>query len=300
VADRVGSLEIGGRLRTYHLHVPEAAPTPRPLVIVLHGRRISAADIRSITHFDRIADRERFVVVYPDGHERSWNDGRASTPAERDRVDDIAFMRLLIDQLVAGEWIDPTRVGVTGLSNGGVMSHRLGLELSDRISAVASVAGLMPRALAGVAPAHAVSVLIIHGAADRVAPIDAVPTLQSRLLGLLIGTRSRTSRPGGVLPLDATVTRWQSINGCATAVPLAPIAAADADPTSVDRSGWVGGPGDTAVQCWVVRGGGHTWPGGPRMVGLGRTTTRFDASEVIWDFFSAHFRPAAARRFSEH
>lgn len=297
MADRLDALVVDGRRRNYLVHVPpEPPPAGRSLVIVLHGRRISATDIRSITHFDRIADRHGFFVVYPEGHERSWNDGRANTPAKRDGIDDVAFIRDLIDHLVDSERIDPARVGATGLSNGGAMSHRLGLELSDRIAAIAPVAGLMPRALAEVAPAHAVSVLAIHGAADKVAPIDARPTLQSRLLGLLIGARTKGARVSGVLPLSDTVARWQAIDRCATAVPMEPIDAIRGDPTSVERVGWVGGPADAAVQRWVVNGGGHTWPGGSRLVGLGRRSTRFDAAEVIWQFFSTHFRSAAHRR----
>lgn len=110
-----------------------------------------------MTHLDAVADRHGVVLIYPEGYRRSWNDGRGNTPAEREGVDDVTFIRSLIDHLIETMGIDPARVGVAGLSNGGVMCHRLGLALSGRIAGIAAVAGLLPVSLAGMMPDHAVS-----------------------------------------------------------------------------------------------------------------------------------------------
>jgi polyhydroxybutyrate depolymerase len=247
-----------------------------------------------MTHFDAVANRHGFVVAYPEGYERSWNAGRGNTPAEREGVDDVAFIRVLIDRLIETVGIDPARVGVTGLSNGGAMCHRVGLELSDRIAAIAPVAGLMPVALAGRQPDHAVSALLIQGDRDAFMPIEGGRAHGRARLLLFLGGAHTPASP--VLSFEATVGRWRAINRCEHETVRDRIPASGSDPTSVERAGYTGGHGGTAVECWTVHGGGHTWPGGPRLMGLGRTTTHFDASEVIWEFVASHCCPAAERR----
>lgn len=267
----------------------------RPLLLVLHGRRITGADMRRWTGFDALADRHGFVVAYPEGVRRSWNDGRGNTPAAWERVDDVAFIGRLIDHLVRKAGVDPVRVGVAGLSNGGSMCHRLALELGDRVAAIAAVAGLMPANLASVAPDYAVSVLLIHGTADPYQPIDGSRSrgLYARLVARLL----RGQRRGGpLLSLEATAERWQAIDHCRGEARRAVLPAAGDDPTRIERVQSGQGHAETAVECWLVHGGGHTWPGGPRLVTLGRTTKRFNASATIWEFVSQHFAPAAARR----
>lgn len=293
-----GVLEIEGRERTYTCHVP-ALPTiePRPLLIALHGRNLTVKEFRGITHLDAVADRHGVILVYPEGYRRSWNDGRGSTPAEREGVDDVAFIRTLIDYLVQTMGIDPARVGVAGLSNGGVMCHRLGLELSDRIAGIAAVAGLLPESLAGVMPDHAVSVLLIQGDRDAAMPISGGRArARARPLLFLGGVRT-TARP--VLSLNATVARWCAIDDCIQEIRGDPLLASDKDPTHVERVRYSGGRGGTEVECWTVHGGGHTWPGGPRLPGLGRTSTRFDAGDEICRFLADHWCAPAARRLAD-
>ncbi len=279
--DVVDSIDVAGRRRTYAFHVPDGPAVPaRPLIVVLHGRRSNGLEMRRLTHFDAVADRFGFVVAYPDGHRHSWNDGHGNTPAEREQVDDVAFIRRLIDRLADQAGAHPERAGVTGLSNGAMMCHRLGLELGDRITAIAPVAGPMPVALAQVAPAHAVSMLLIHGTSDRAIPIG--------------GGRTILGGPH-VLSVADTVARWCAIDGCETETAHETLPASGRDRTSVERSVSAGGRGGTAVESWIVHRGGHTWPGGPHMVPLGRTSTRFDASEVIARFVASHLEPAAER-----
>jgi polyhydroxybutyrate depolymerase len=247
--DGFESIEVGGRSRSYAWHAPPGLLVPAPLLLVLHGRRLTILEMKNITRFDAVADRHGFRIVYPEGYQHTWNDGRGNTAAAHAQVDDVGFIRALIDRMIDRGQADPARVGASGLSNGGVMCHRLGLELSGRIAAIAPVAGTMAEGLAEVMPSHAVSALLVHGSADGFVPIAGGRSLRGRAVGLLLGERI-------------------SSTGC--------------------RAG-------TAVECWTVRGGGHAWPGGPRMVTLGRTTTRFDASETSWEFVAAHL-PAAERR----
>src|SRR5262245_25377092 len=139
------SLTVDGVQRSYRLHVPSGLDAARaaPLVLVFHGGGGTPEQIERESRFSELADRAGFVVAYPEGHRRSWNDGRGSdaVAAQRDGVDDVAFVRALIDAVSAQRRIDAKRIYATGISNGAMMSHRVGLALSPRIAAIAPVAG---------------------------------------------------------------------------------------------------------------------------------------------------------------
>ena len=290
----VESIEVGDLIRHSVFYAPDQVTPGSPLLLVLHGRNLNVDEMRRITHFEAIADRHGFVVAYPEGYRRSWNDGRSNAAAQREGIDDVAFIRALIDRL-AEAGIDTALVAATGLSNGGVMCQRLGLEQSDRIGTIAPVAGLMPVSLASVMPDHAVSVLEIQGTADRAMPIEGGRAQgRGRLLLLLGGVRQRAEP---VLSLTETVNRWRAIDGCDRETQREPLLPTEQDPTSVERIIYSGGQGGTVVEAWTVVGGGHTWPGGPSFGGLmGRTSRQFDAGEMIWDFVSRNTYPPEERR----
>jgi polyhydroxybutyrate depolymerase len=139
------TLLSGGRSRTYRLHVPSGPHDGRPaaLVLVFHGGRGDGESVERLTGFDALSDREGFLVAYPDGVGKQWNDGREVADFEtfQDHVDDVAFVADLIDAIGNGHAVDPKRVFATGISNGGIFSHYLGARLSGRIAAIAPVAG---------------------------------------------------------------------------------------------------------------------------------------------------------------
>ena len=119
-----------------------------PLVIALHGGGGSGIGMVALTlgGFNVLSERERFIVVYPDGIGKNWNDGRGLLRyrAQRENIDDVGFISALIDHLAKKYNIDRKRVYITGMSNGAIMSYRLACELADKIAAIAPVAGLMP------------------------------------------------------------------------------------------------------------------------------------------------------------
>jgi polyhydroxybutyrate depolymerase len=290
--DHAVTLDCGGRRRTALVHVPDGLDAAlRLLVLVLHGRQITGADIRRWTRFDAVADQHGFIVAYPEGYQRSWNDGRGNSPAEQDGVDDVAFIGTLLDHLIGTLPVASAQVAVTGLSNGGVMCHRLALALSGRIAAIA---GTMPLSLAGMQPACAVSVLLIHGTADRSMRFDGRPSGPlSHLQKRLFMRRYRRGRP--MLSVPATLARWRTLNRCPADEPRPPLPASGNAPTWVERRP-SGGHGGTAVESWIIHGAGHTWPGGPAMPPLGRVSREFDAARVIWEFADSHWAAPAARR----
>ena len=143
------TLQHGGRQRSYIVHVPPAAREGRPLPVVLnfHGGGGNAEAQQKYSRMDALADAEGFLVVYPDGTGRmadkllTWNAGTCCAYSVTNNVDDVGFTLALLADLEARQPVDRRRVYATGLSNGAMMAWRLAVEASDRIAAIAPVAG---------------------------------------------------------------------------------------------------------------------------------------------------------------
>src|SRR5687768_2900432 len=120
---RTVTLPFQGRMRQYVLYVPAASNGS--LVLAFHGGGQVAAQMQQTTGLDALADREHFVVAYPEAVQRSWNDGGNFSAAERQAVDDVDFAKAVVADIAGTHAIDRTRVFATGLSNGGVFTHRL-------------------------------------------------------------------------------------------------------------------------------------------------------------------------------
>jgi polyhydroxybutyrate depolymerase len=239
--------------------------------------------------FDRMADKDGFIVVYPDGVELNWNDGRideeANDRAHRENIDDIGFISSLIDFMIEGYNINPDRVYVTGISNGAIMSYRLACELSDKITAIAPVDGSIPgKLLPRCSPIKPVSVLAINNVNDPLVPFNG---------GEIFG-HFHMVKLGLVLSANESVDYWVDQNKCATSPVISE--EPDRDPkdgTRVTRKVFSGGIGGTEVILYSVDGGGHTWPGGFQYLPvwlIGKTSRDIDANEVIWEFFKRHSR----------
>ncbi|GAA3257932.1 alpha/beta hydrolase family esterase [Nonomuraea helvata] len=281
-----GELTIGGRVRGFTIRLPRVASGdgPQPLVLVLHGNHPEAGGwmMREWTTFDKQAEALGWMIAYPDGHGGCWADGRGVTSAEEAGVDDVAFLRALIDHAADRYGTAPDRTVVAGASNGAFMAHRLALTAGDQVAVLAAVAGTLPAALRDLRPAYAVSALLIHGTADRLAPIE--------------GGSSRRRGPNGelrgrTLSLQETAEHWTAIDRCP------PGSAKTHDTASSTRMTMVGGVGGTQVAAWTVLGGGHAWPGAPVSPEWSEPTTQeFDAAEEICRFASPLLLPATTRR----
>jgi polyhydroxybutyrate depolymerase len=254
-------ITVAGVEREYRVHLPAAASgRPDALVLVLHGGGGTAAGIAAHTRFDRVADRGGFIVVYPAARNRYWLDARPGY----ERGDDVAFLRLLADTLRRQHGIPAHRVFAAGISNGAMMSYRLACEAPGSVAAIGVVAGAMPAALrnscAGAAPAALVA---LHGTEDRLVPFDG---------------------GGSLLAVPASVSLWAARAGCGAATTSDSIDAVR-DGTLVIRMVYPACA--VPIEVHTIRGGGHTWPGGPRVRAriLGRTTREIDAAEVLWRFF---------------
>jgi polyhydroxybutyrate depolymerase len=271
-----------GLSRTYTVHLPDSSLRKGkvPLVLVLHGGGGNADNAERMTGFSAMADKEGFIVVYPEGSGRrngrflTWNAGHCCGYAMANRVDDVGFVRVLIDTLIKDYPIDAKRVYVTGMSNGGMMAHRLGRELPDRIAAIAPVVATLFGDEGR--PTEPVSAIMFNGQLDAsVPPTGGAPG--GRFAGAWDG---RPARPA----LDQLVF-WARANGCSND-------AAD-DATGHDRGDYVlwqaQCPTGLATELYLIKNTGHAWPGGQR--GTFRANdpgTSVRATDIIWAFFKTH------------
>jgi polyhydroxybutyrate depolymerase len=274
------TLQVGGVTRSYVLHLPTPRPTaPLPVVLAFHGGGGQGRRMAGLTGLDPLADRRGFIVAYPDGIDRHWNDGRSTI---KRKTDDVGFVAALLDEFERSYKIDRARVYATGISNGAMFSERLGCDLAGRIAAIAPVAGTMPVDIADTCrPSAPVSVLQIGGTADPIMPFDGGAVADFGGLG-----------EGGVVLSDVrSAALWAGLDRCpAPAAPTVLPPAAEPDGTSVTRTIWAPCAGGARVVQLTIQGGGHTWPDGPQYLPkfiVGPVSHQLDATSAIVDFFLA-------------
>jgi polyhydroxybutyrate depolymerase len=288
--DSTRSMTYEGRSRSYLLHIPPSYDnrTHLPLVIVLHGGGGSGQQMKrhlTLGGRDALADEEGFVVVYPDGVERHWNDGRGLDRhrSHREAVDDVGFISKLIDHHVATLRIDKRRIYVTGISNGGLMSYRLACKLNGKIAAIAAVTAPLPEKLVGTCtPSAGVSVLIMNGTEDPLVPWEGGD--------IHIGRQTF----GKVLSTRDTLEFWVERNRCSPSAALVEAWDEDKeDGTRVRREVYGMCEHNVEVVLYTIEGGGHTWPGGYQYLPvwlIGKTSRELHANETIWRFFKTKKR----------
>lgn len=290
------------RDRDFLLHLPADydASGAYPLVVALHGGGGDKEGMNRLTCGDgdeadpgcltEVAEREGFVVVYPDGVAnglgfRTWNhggdaEGLQCPHACEEGIDDVAYVAALLDEVQRVASVDPKRVYVTGFSNGGGMSHRLACELAGRIAAIAPVGGANQFALShACAPARPVPVLQIHGSADPCWPYDGGP---GSCLAVQDGTYAAAE--ASVIG-TADAPGWALRNGCEPAPASTTLPDDDGDGAVTTERRFVGC--DAEVILMTVDGAGHTWPGGHQYLEveeIGGLSRDFRASERIWQF----------------
>jgi len=261
------SMEFGGRIRTYLVHVPPGydAKTPVPLVVVLHGATQTAESAENMSGLSDKADDERFIAVYPTGTglAPTWNAGNCCGYGLDNHVDDIGFFRGLLDKLEHDYAIDRKRIYFTGISNGAMMSYRVACEMSDQVAAIAPVEGALN---VECHPAAPVSVLIFHGTADHLVPFNGGSTPFQ-----IGGKRNDNS-------VAYAVEFWVKRDGCSASPRREETTDARIDRYSDCQAG-------SAVALYAIQGGHHMWPG------IGISGNSVPATDLIWSFFSAHPKP---------
>ncbi len=287
------AIVVNGLERTYIVHVPATyrPQTPSPLVIMLHGGGGTARAAMWETEWAVKADKEGFLAVFPNamardparrssfaGNPQLWNDGSDRFYRGRKAPDDVGFVAAMLDDLASRFTVDERRVFLTGFSNGASMSFRAGAELSDRIAAIAPVAGALwfdPPKLR-----HPVSMCYITGTADPLNLIEGgVPKLAT---GAGDSVRAKPKPP-----VRDSILKWAKALGC----PVTPASTSDAHGMRTETYSVCMGAAE--VVYIAVDGLGHTWAGGKSLLPesmVGKTSDRIGATDVIWEFFQKHAR----------
>ncbi len=280
--------QYDGIERTYLLHVPDTyvSTGSYALVVVLHGGGGNAAAIEETTRFSEVAEREGFIVVYPNGTGRfprrllTWNSGYIDVWASENDIDDSGFITALVDRLTELYSVDPDMIFVTGISNGAMMAYRLATEHSDVFSAVGAVAGSIGGRSDGnkepwriPEPASPVSAVIFHGMLDSHILYD----------GGVSQTWLEAQRGRIDMSVDDAVDFFVQANWC---LPVPEVEALGNG--SVIRETWTGGDRGSEVVLYTITDAGHSWPGGSRWLQGDPPTSEISATELIWEFFESH------------
>jgi polyhydroxybutyrate depolymerase len=289
VLDR--TLEHEGITRYWDYYTPAGLGDNPPMLILLHGgtgsNKSNAGEHINSTWITR-ADQEKFVLVLPNGTDATtglsgsdgdfnWNDCRVGAGGAETTADDVGFLSKVIDDMIARESVNPQRVYVAGQSNGGMMSYRMALELSDKVAAIGAVIANVPSPSDCTGTlSRGVSVLIMNGTADPLMPWD----------GGIAGQ--------GGLVLSAEPSRDFWISAMNTG--LTPSVSRDLpdldteDSSTVILETYLGGDDGAEVAFYTVTGGGHIMPSQEFTVSelaqviLGPHNRDIEGSKVIWDF----------------
>ncbi len=260
------SIVYQGVQRNYTVFLPRTYAPHGPVLMDLHGYGENGQAEMSYTGTNSIADTAGFLAVYPDAIGGVWNSGINDEPSiPAPSSDDVGFISALIDSLDAEYRIDLRRVYVCGYSNGGFMCHKLAGELSSRISAVASVSGVIANSTASNShPEHPVPILSMHGTADPIIPYAGTPHFHSA---------------------EQTVQHWVSRDSCTNQPDTVNLPDSDpGDGCTVQRISYTNRSGNPEVVFYKVINGGHCWPGASSNPFLGNTNGDINAGVEIWAF----------------
>jgi polyhydroxybutyrate depolymerase len=256
---QVKTLVHGGRTRSYRLHLAPSYQegSPTALVFALHRHGGTAARFEKKTGFSRIADREGFMVVYPDAaafgakQKQMWNSGGIFAKWWARQVDDVSFFAKLIDTVSAHYTTDPNRIFVFGESSGGFMAHHLAARLPGRFAAIAPWAGLL--AFNDLKPGPPVSVIHFHGARDKDVLYNGMPKW-------------------GFFGVEKGIRLWATHNRCKST----PVVIRDDHNTLVRRWAAPNGTGDVVV--YKLKHQDHKMP----------APSTCNVPEIAWTFFKSH------------
>ncbi len=276
--DYTFSLPFSGMDRYYKLHVPPSyrASKALPLLVALHG---GAGDmvIMSTAEFYKLnpkADKEGFVVVYPNGYSQfksgkfaTWNAGNCCAKARDKKIDDVGFIEEVIKKVSSQLAIDKEKIFATGMSNGAMMAYRLACEKPELFKAIAAVAGTDNTQ--ACAPKVPVSVLHIHAKDD-----DHV--LFTGGSGKSFGDKSTVT---DYVSVADSIAKWVKLNSCIN--PAKKVLQAK----NVVCELYSGCKNNSRIELCVTDDGGHSWPGGKKPRG-GKGSTAISAEDTMWDFFN--------------
>lgn len=271
------TLTVDGLQRTYTLNLPPAYYTSSDfsLVIAMHGGGGNADQFETTSKLTEKANNAGFIVVYPEGVQsdgqlkaRTWNAGGCCDYARDHNIDDVNFIRQLINHLASTYKINPKKVYATGHSNGGMLSYRLACEIPDKIAAIATSSCTMV-VTQPCNPSRPVPVLHMHSVKDTNVPYQGG-----------IGTGfSNMYFP----PIDSVLNVWSAINACSNPAQVL------VNDNKYKYTKWSNCDDNVTIQYYLTQDGGHAWPGGLPGSSNGDTpSTVINANDLLWDFFQQY------------
>jgi len=281
-------LHTDGHQRRFLLHIPQGYTASRtyPLVVVLHGAFSTAREMAKWSEWSKLADREGFIVIYPEGigilgFLQHWNAGHCCGRAAEKDWNDVAFIEAAIDGICRQYAIDKRRIYMMGFSNGGMMTYRFAAERSSLLAAAASVSGVISSRASQdkadwriPAPERPVPFLIMHGDTDKTVPYEGGKPLDRK------STRAYRS-------VADAADFWIAANRSNTG----PIRTESFDGMVMETS-FTDSSGGNAVRVCRIHNWGHEWPGGPitRALPENNPLKDFDAAGILWRFFQQYSR----------
>ena len=262
--DSQRTLTVDSLERSYLLHIPPGLDSqqPVPVVFVFPGVGEDGVNIQSMSGFNDVADINSFMVVYPNGFQRSWNALGCCGDAVRNKIDDLAFVRHMLVDLATIAPLDPKRIYAAGFSNGGMFSYRLACEMSDTFAAIAPVDSPMPAN--PCQPEQPVSIVTVYFLVGE----DTANNVPSYFSG--------TDTDIVIPPLSQTMATWVQLDGCGEAAQVDKQGIITHTAYADCRSG-------TAVELYLIEAEGHAWPS-PYAYPTA-------SSQMMWAFFKVHPKP---------
>lgn len=279
-------LNHNAQKRSYYLHLPPQSKSKNrlPVMLVLHGGgKADGDETAKHTGYNKLADQNNFIVAYPNGIGSQWNDGRGETyrNANNSKVDDVGFISALINKLIHTHNGDARRVYVTGISNGGMMTLRLGCELSTKLAAIAPIIANIPQnIISRCKPKSTLPVLLMNGTKDPIVPWNG---------GNVHFFRKNMGR---VVSTAETIDFWVKHNRCHSKPNIRAVpdrVRRDGSTVTVTRYRNMNKSCD--VVLYTIKGGGHAFPGShTRELRLltGRKNKDINGPAIVWNFFKRH------------
>lgn len=273
VEERV--IEHEGLERSFLIYVPKNIKKNAPLVVAIHGYTSSAKTLMGYSGINQIADKEGFLVAYPQGTKDSRDNNFFNVGYEfhsDSKVNDVNFIREIVLNLTKDYKLNSKRVFATGMSNGGDMSYLLACTSSDLFTAVAPVAGVMMKdTLENCNPEKKIPIFEIHGTKDSISKFE--------------GDMNNEDKWGAYYDLPSTIEFWVNKHALNEKETIQLKNKNTEDGTTITFERYWSDESQREVWFYIVNDGNHTWPG---MTGLFSRTANQDinSAEEIWKFFS--------------
>jgi len=262
------SILHNGISRDYILYIPENLPTNAPLVVVSHGYTSSAKTMMSYSGMNKVADEEKFLVVYPQGTKDQRGNNFFNVGYEfhaSSKVDDLGFIKALVTKLTDDYQVNPNHIFATGMSNGGDLSYFLACYASDMFQAVAPIAGtMMQTTMETCKPQKGMPIFAVHGKADEVTYFD--------------GDMANRDKWGPYPGIPAVIEHWVDVNAVEISkqVDLDNITNFTASNEALSFDRYLSETSDHEVWLYI-HSGGHDW-----------SLKELDTSSEIWSFFTRY------------